>query len=369
MVLRPRLGDTSVKHQAVCRLTSGPIDIVGDVHGHNQPLCQLLKQLGYDRKGRHAAGRRLVFVGDLCDRGPDSPAVFRLVMDVVEAGDAVCLLGNHELNLLECEPKPGNAWFFGGRTDARRDRKTFGAFQNVEPGFRKNIVEFCESLPLVIDHPDVQIVHACWDQPSLDFVTSLGRTANSDLIKACHARADAYLRRRGLTKRFPDAKDELEDRRRRKSWRANGQHNRRVTELIGDLRQGEWIQQRKDPVKVLTSGFESRAGKAEWIAGKWRFLERVPWWRTARLHKPTIFGHYWRQRAFVPRESRDQHARLFGAVEPESWLGPDRLAMCIDYRWPTEDQRSSLAAYRADMQQLVFWDGQLASRWGSAKYG
>ena len=54
-------------------LFEGPIDIVGDVHGEAQALRALLNHLGYDADGRHAQGRRLVFVGDLCDRGPTAP--------------------------------------------------------------------------------------------------------------------------------------------------------------------------------------------------------------------------------------------------------------------------------------------------------
>ena len=45
---------------------------------------------------RHPAGRTAVFVGDLVDRGPDSPGVLRLVMGMVEAGHALCVPGNHE---------------------------------------------------------------------------------------------------------------------------------------------------------------------------------------------------------------------------------------------------------------------------------
>ncbi|WP_231867716.1 metallophosphoesterase [Snodgrassella sp. CFCC 13594] len=45
------------------------LDIVGDVHGEWSALTHLLHHLGYDDLGRHPQGRKLVFVGDLCDRG------------------------------------------------------------------------------------------------------------------------------------------------------------------------------------------------------------------------------------------------------------------------------------------------------------
>ncbi len=88
----------------------GPFDVVGDVHGCRAELEQLLAALGYDidrdAAGRpvgasHAGGRRAVFVGDLVDRGPDTPGVLRLVMGMVTAGTAFCVAGNHEVKLLK----------------------------------------------------------------------------------------------------------------------------------------------------------------------------------------------------------------------------------------------------------------------------
>ena len=61
-------------------LPSGALDIVGDVHGEWAVLQQLLRHLGYDERGEHPQGRRLVFIGDIVDRGPDSPAALAWVM-------------------------------------------------------------------------------------------------------------------------------------------------------------------------------------------------------------------------------------------------------------------------------------------------
>jgi protein phosphatase len=87
----------------------GPFDVIGDVHGCLAELEALLADLGYqlrrDEAGRpagarHVEGRRVVFVGDLVDRGPDSPGVLRLVMGMADDGDALCVAGNHEAKLL-----------------------------------------------------------------------------------------------------------------------------------------------------------------------------------------------------------------------------------------------------------------------------
>ncbi|ARP72834.1 polynucleotide kinase-phosphatase [Streptomyces pluripotens] len=74
---------------------TGPFDIIGDVHGCSAELESLLAELGY-QDGEHPQGRTAVFVGDLVDRGPDTPGVLRRVMSMVAAGNALCVPGNHE---------------------------------------------------------------------------------------------------------------------------------------------------------------------------------------------------------------------------------------------------------------------------------
>ncbi|MCF8588536.1 polynucleotide kinase-phosphatase [Gordonia liuliyuniae] len=84
---------------------TGPFDVIGDVHGCAGELRTLLVDLGYtiayDDARRainatHPDGRTAVFVGDLVDRGPDTPGVVALVMGMVEAGNALCVAGNHD---------------------------------------------------------------------------------------------------------------------------------------------------------------------------------------------------------------------------------------------------------------------------------
>jgi protein phosphatase len=91
------------------RAESGPFDVIGDVHGCRAELELLLAELGYaidrDEAGRpvsagHPEGRRVIFLGDLVDRGPDTPGVLRLAMGMVAAGTALAVAGNHEVKLL-----------------------------------------------------------------------------------------------------------------------------------------------------------------------------------------------------------------------------------------------------------------------------
>jgi protein phosphatase len=88
---------------------TGPFDLIGDVHGCLGELETLLERLGWalvrDGAGaavsaRHPAGRTAVFLGDLVDRGPDTPGVLRLAMGMVADGVALAVAGNHEVKLV-----------------------------------------------------------------------------------------------------------------------------------------------------------------------------------------------------------------------------------------------------------------------------
>ncbi|QEX16961.1 polynucleotide kinase-phosphatase [Hypericibacter terrae] len=94
------------------RTETGPFDIIGDIHGCGDELEALLDRLGYgvtfsgeggERSCTVTAppGRKALFVGDLVDRGPRTPDVLRLVMGMVESGQALCIVGNHENKLLK----------------------------------------------------------------------------------------------------------------------------------------------------------------------------------------------------------------------------------------------------------------------------
>jgi protein phosphatase len=105
------IGDVTItrtKLYSDLRDETGPFDVIGDVHGCRAELESLLADLGYHvtrdadghATGAHYDGRRAIFVGDLVDRGPDTPGVLRLVMGMVAAGHAFCVAGNHEAKLL-----------------------------------------------------------------------------------------------------------------------------------------------------------------------------------------------------------------------------------------------------------------------------
>ena len=84
----------------------GPFDIIGDIHGCYDELCAILGKQGYNvdaekHTASHPDGRKAVYLGDLCDRGPKNMDVLRMAMNMVRDGDAYAVSGNHDVKLLK----------------------------------------------------------------------------------------------------------------------------------------------------------------------------------------------------------------------------------------------------------------------------
>ena len=144
-----------------------PTDLIGDIHGHAGRLKALLRKLGYERKDgayRHP-DRKIIFVGDYIDRGPDSPEVVDIVRAMVDAGSAVALCGNHEFNAI-CynTPKEG-----GGYLRPHTAKNTHQHAATLEqyrdkPGDYDSAIAWFRTLPLFLETEDLRAVHACWDE-------------------------------------------------------------------------------------------------------------------------------------------------------------------------------------------------------------
>jgi protein phosphatase len=140
----------------------GPFDIVGDVHGCIDELLELLSALGYLVEmgdGQYAVlppeGRKLIFLGDLVDRGPGTPEVLRLVSSLVQAGQAFCVPGNHDIKLVKA---------LRGR-DVKLTHGLADSMQQLEkesPEFRQEMAKFLDGLisHYVFDDGKLVVAHA-----------------------------------------------------------------------------------------------------------------------------------------------------------------------------------------------------------------
>ncbi|HLN30096.1 MAG TPA: metallophosphoesterase [Gemmataceae bacterium] len=292
-------------------LFDGPVDIVGDVHGELECLLQVLRHLGYNNLGIHPEGRRLVFLGDLTDRGPDSPGVVELVRSFVDAGYAQCVLGNHDLNILLGQEKLDNGWFFG--KPFFHDRALVPQVLATD-AIRQGVLDFFSRLPLALERADLRVVHACW------------QTEMVDLARPARATVDLYNRHADLIERDLQQRSDI------------------------DAVARELEHQNRNPVKVLTSGRERRAEAPFESSGKLRYEERVRWWENYEDVEFCFFGHY---------------------ASPLGQPHGRGRALCIDYavgkRWTERGQAApgtafkfKLAAARFPEKTLLFDDGSTA---------
>ena len=140
----------------------GPFDIIGDIHGCYDELVALLNRLGYAVEAREAgivveapAGRKLIFLGDLVDRGPRTPDVLRLVMGMVASGQALCVPGNHDVKLMRA-------------LQGRKVTVSHGLAESLEqlaaepPAFRDAVIKFVDGLisHYVLDEGRLVVAHA-----------------------------------------------------------------------------------------------------------------------------------------------------------------------------------------------------------------
>ncbi|WP_330324876.1 polynucleotide kinase-phosphatase [Streptomyces pseudovenezuelae] len=174
---------------------TGPFDIVGDIHGCAAELESLLGKLGYT-DGVHPEGRTAVFVGDLVDRGPDSPGVLRRVMSMVKSGNALCVPGNHENK-------------YGRYLKGRKVQHTHGLAETIEQmesvsdEFRAEVREFIDGLVshYVLDGGRLVVCHA--GLPEKYHGRTSGRVRSHALYGDTTGETDEF----GLPVRYPWAED------------------------------------------------------------------------------------------------------------------------------------------------------------------
>ncbi|MET9120495.1 polynucleotide kinase-phosphatase [Streptomyces sp. NPDC004528] len=174
---------------------TGPFDIVGDIHGCSAELETLLGTLGYV-DGVHPQGRTAVFVGDLVDRGPDTPGVLRRVMSMVGSGNALCVPGNHENKL---------GRYLKGRTVQHTHglAETVAQLAGESEEFRARVREFVDGLVshYVLDGGRLVVCHA--GLPERYHGRTSGRVRSHALYGDTTGETDEF----GLPVRYPWAED------------------------------------------------------------------------------------------------------------------------------------------------------------------
>jgi hypothetical protein len=149
------------------------IDLIGDIHGHADKLEELLIKLGYKKSdGAYShLNRTVLFVGDYIDRGPKIRETLEIVKSMVESGNAIALMGNHEYNAL-C--------FHFQETEGGHLRKhlikniiqhyeTLKQFQNRQREYEEYL-DWFKTLPLYFETDAFKAVHACWDNNNIEYL-------------------------------------------------------------------------------------------------------------------------------------------------------------------------------------------------------
>ena len=155
--------------------TAEGLDVIGDVHGESGKLTRLLTALGYVDDGDGfrfpQRRRRAVFVGDLIDRGEGQRETVALVRSMVASGDAHIVMGNHEYNAIAyATPDPAAPGEFLRRHDAKNDGQhaAFISAFGFGSSDHTDAIEWFRSMPLWLELDGLRVVHACWDQASMD---------------------------------------------------------------------------------------------------------------------------------------------------------------------------------------------------------
>lgn len=290
-------------------------DLIGDIHGQYDKATGLLGRLGYVRDGtsfQHAEGRKVIFLGDYIDRGPKIRETLELVRGMVEAGDALAIMGNHEFNAIAYATPDGNGGFLRQHTPTKQHQHAATLAQFAESQHEwAEWIEWMKRLPMFLDLGGLRCVHACWDAKRIPLLEGRDLT-DPEFLQAC------------ATRKFPEF--------------------HAVENIL------------KGPELFLPEGvvFKDKEGVP-------RPTVRTRWWQNQVgmklgdmvMPRPVEIDHIIRERHLkdIPNYSEDAPPVFFGHY----WMPPDlpkqplaRNIACLDYSAAFGD--NPLIAYR--------WDGE-----------
>lgn len=254
-------------------------DLVGDIHGHADPLHRLLRELNYSEiEGvfQHSE-RQMIFVGDFIDRGPQQREVLRIARSMCEAGAAKAVMGNHELNAIgwATQKKEGGFLRSHSAKNANQHAKLLDQLGENSPD-HKDAINWFKTLPVWLDLPGLRVVHACWDEASCDalapFLNETGCLTEEGVLEsyrygsAAHAAVEILLK--GPEEHLPAGLH----------FSDKDGHRREEVRL-------RWWDQTATTFRQAALGMEGREDEIP--------DSELP--RDYRYHegKPVFFGHYW----------------------------------------------------------------------------
>ena len=295
------------------------IDIIGDVHGQYEKLTGLLERLGYRESlgvWRHAT-RTALFVGDLIDRGRGQLVTVKLVRSMVDAGAALCVLGNHEFNAVAWvteDPAAPGAYLRPHTPGNHHQHRAFLQEVAGTPAHAEIIAWFM-TLPLWLDLSSLRVIHACWHPPSMAVLApylGAGNTLTDELIRLANRRGHPAFEAVEVLLKGPEVT--LPDGMSFSDKEGKLRHEVRLRWWIDDLRSYEEaaIVMPGDGAKLPDGPLPEKARS---------YAYRGP---------PVIFGHYWFKEP--PRVISSKFACVdFSAAA----AGP-----LVAYRWDGESQLS-----------------------------
>ena len=255
------------------------LDIVPDIHGHAATLRAALEALGYRERGGAFAhpSRRALLLGDLIDRGPDSAGVIAIVRAMVEAGQAMAVMGNHELNALHfhtVDPESGRPLRSHAAHHVAQHEAFLAQFPPGEARTREAL-DWMATLPLFLEVEGCRAVHACWDADAVERLRARfpdGRLDDDAIVEIGRRRGplfeDVETLTKGVERDLPQGF----------SFADKGGHERRRVRL-------RWW---ADDAPTWRDGTVSVPPEARLPEGRPDMPPRYP-----ADAPPVFFGHYW----------------------------------------------------------------------------
>jgi hypothetical protein len=145
-------------------------DVVGDIHGFDEPFVALLEKLGYadiDGVWQHET-RTLISLGDLVDRGPGQKKVVDILKTMQENGKAIVIMGNHEFYAVAWHLKGPNGKPLRPHTEKNyNEHRAFLEQASQGSPWYVDTINWFKTLPLFYETEAIRCIHAAWHEDHL----------------------------------------------------------------------------------------------------------------------------------------------------------------------------------------------------------